>query len=80
VPRPSSPPGAKASTECPYHTPIQLSGFRDQVSERTGPETDNGAQSSSAQNPDFIRSLRRTDIVRINSHNVSEHSLSDLGA
>ena len=23
VPRPSSPPGAKASTECPYHTPIQ---------------------------------------------------------
>ena len=24
VPRPSSPPGAKASTECPYHTPIQL--------------------------------------------------------
>ena len=27
VPRPSSPPGAKASTECPYHTPIQ-SGSR----------------------------------------------------
>ena len=25
VPRPSSPPGAKASTECPYHTPIQWS-------------------------------------------------------
>jgi hypothetical protein len=32
VPRPSSPPGAKASTECPYHTPIQLSvvSFSDQ--------------------------------------------------
>jgi len=24
--------------------------------------------------------LRRTDIIRINSHNVSEHSPSDLGA
>jgi|HubBroStandDraft_5_1064220.scaffolds.fasta_scaffold494523_1 hypothetical protein len=35
VPRPSSPPGAKASTECPYHTPIQWSGFRRRCQMRT---------------------------------------------
>ena len=28
----------------------------------------------------LLRSLRRTHIIRINSHNVSEHSPSDLGA
>ena len=41
-----------------------------------------GSQSSSAQHriQNLVRSLRRTNKIRINSHNVSEPSLSDLGA
>ena len=39
VPRPSSPPGAKASTECPYHTPIQSPVVSRQWSETTATAT-----------------------------------------
>jgi hypothetical protein len=90
VPRPSSPPGAKASTECPYHTPIQWSEVRCQSSaakyRTAGNDIQNhvprGSQSFQAQHriQNLVRSLRRTNKIRINSHNVSEPSLSDLGA
>jgi hypothetical protein len=110
VPRPSSPPGAKASTECPYHTPIQWSDVRCQGSVVRFPTTDHrpprpfhpgrhDRRSTTRGEPRcpagsfrldlnhlrhrtrmFVHSLRRTDIIRINSHNVSEHSRPDLGA
>ena len=35
VPRPSSPPGAKASTECPSHTPYQTPVIRRQIKRQT---------------------------------------------
>jgi hypothetical protein len=35
VPRPSSPPGAKASTECPSHAPVQRAAVR--LSVTSGP-------------------------------------------
>jgi hypothetical protein len=110
VPRPSSPPGAKASTECPYHTPIQWSDsvvsgqspvFRGDQSPAMRPfhPGRHDRRSTTRGEPRrpvgsfrldlshlrhgtriFVHSLRRTDIIRINSHNVSEHSPSDLGA
>ena len=116
VPRPSSPPGAKASTECPFHTPIQWSVVRRQWSDKTiaaatatpctetivrhgrrfsvaSHQRDDGRQITDARSERssdlnhlrhrtrmLLRSLRRTHIIRINSHNVSEHSPSDLGA
>jgi hypothetical protein len=110
VPRPSSPPGAKASTECPYHTPIQWSDVRCQGSvvrfqttdlrhpkpfhpgrrDRRRPTRGEPRCPAGSFRLDlnrlrhrtrmFVHSLRRTDIIRINSHNASEHSRPDLGA
>jgi hypothetical protein len=110
VPRPSSPPGAKASTECPYHTPIQWSDVRCQRHSRQFSQAaaqrqrDRSTLGGTIAGPTrgeprcpagsfrldlnhlrhgtriFVHSLRRTDIIRINSHNASEHSPSDLGA
>jgi hypothetical protein len=84
VPRPSSPPGAKASTECPYHTPIQLSVVRrrsskksvfeevglrrSRSSKKTQASTNGGSQSFRHRTRMAIHSLRRTDFIRINSH------------
>jgi hypothetical protein len=81
VPRPSSPPGAKASTECPYHTPIQLSEVRRPSSDDNRPMTANGSQSSSAQNPDFSPFLEENGKPSGSFHtHVSEPSPPDLGA
>ena len=71
VPRPSSPPGAKASTECPSHTPSQTSVIRRQIkhspqSPVVKPKPQTTSLRTSGQTPN-------SSSTQHNSHNAPDH-------
>ena len=93
VPRPSSPPGAKASTECPSHTPILNVFPREhrppctetivrffQVLPRKVPNAVPGGSHSLLGTAFSLRRLPHGNTLDRMTHNASEPSPPDLGA